>query len=241
MQQQEMDFGVFATAAANHARRRNSRPEPDADGLFDAEGVAIICDRRQCHFEVAGELFGTVQFKEASVPLTAIAPGRWDPVAALSACTKAHGNRAYEVDYAAAKPTNPGGLDEIGIARVVGADGLRPYLSKKGRYFEAAYGVWAPVEQLAERPCRLACRHTERFAESLLRLQRPLDGFAPDGRHRFTGDYRALRGLEDAGLVRIELGPRGGMATAKVTWLPRAYLAPERLAKEDEAAMEMLA
>ncbi|MHC2576572.1 hypothetical protein ACVI1J_001716 [Bradyrhizobium diazoefficiens] len=244
MQQQEMDFGVFATAAANHARRRNSRPEPDADGLFDAEGVAIICDRRQCHFEVAGELFGTVQFKEASVPLTAIAPGRWDPVAALSACTKAHGNRAYEVDYAAAKPTNPGGLDEIGIARVVGADGLRPYLSKKGRYFEAAYGVWAPVE----RPLETEQGFREAFRVSAGKptwaFRKLFDGFAPDGRHRFTGDYRvrrALRGLEDAGLVRIELGPRGGMATAKVTWLPRAYLAPERLAKEDEAAMEMLA
>ena len=52
---------------------------------------------------------------------------------------------------------------------------------------------------------------------------------------------RAVRALEDAGLMRIKLGPRGGMATAKFEWLPRAYLAPERLAPDDEEAMEMLA
>ncbi|SDG60398.1 hypothetical protein SAMN05216338_1001878 [Bradyrhizobium sp. Rc2d] len=43
MQQSEMDFSVFATAAANQARRRNAPPMPDADGLFDAKGVAVIC------------------------------------------------------------------------------------------------------------------------------------------------------------------------------------------------------
>lgn len=242
--QAEMDFGVFATAAANHARRRNAPPAPDVDGLFDAEGVAIICGRRQCHFEVAGELFGTVRFKETSVPLAAIAPGRWDAVAVLAACTKAHGNRAYEVDYATAKPTNPGALDEIRVARVVGADGVRPYLSKKGRYFEAAYGVWAPVE----RPLETEQGFRETFRVSAGKptwaFRKLFDGFAPDGRHCFTGDptvRRSLRALEDAGLVHIELGPRGGMATAKVTWLPRAYLAPERLAPADEEAMEMLA
>jgi len=238
-----MDFGVFATAAANHARRRNAPPQPDHDGLFDAECVAIICGRRQCHFEVAGELFGTVQFKEASVPLTAIAPGRWDPVAALSACTKAHGNRAYEVDYATAKLTNPGGLDEIRIARVVGADGVRPYLSKKRRYFEAAYGVWAPVE----RPLETEQGFRETFRVSAGKptwaFRKLFEGFARD-QHRFTGDYRvrrALRALEDAGLLSIHLGPRGGMATAKCTWTARAYLAPAQLAPAGEEALGALA
>lgn len=59
-----------------------------------------------------------------------------------------------------------------------------------------------------------------------------------------TSDYRvrrALRALEDVGLMRIDLGPRGGMATTKCTWTARAYLAPARLAPDDEAAMEMLA
>lgn len=240
-----MDFGVFATAAANHARRRNAPPHPDRDGLFDAEGVAIICGRRQCAVEVESELFADIQFKETKVRVTAIAPGRWDAVAALAACTTARGGRVYEVDYATAKPTNPNGLDELRIAAIVGADGITPYLSKKGRYFEAAYGVWAPVE----RPLETEQGFRETFRVSAGKptwvFRKLFDGFAPDGRrHRFAGDpivRRSLRALEDAGLVHIELGPRGGMATAKVTWLPRAYLAPERLAKEDEAAMEMLA
>jgi hypothetical protein len=61
---------------------------------------------------------------------------------------------------------------------------------------------------------------------------------------RSHSDYRvrlSLRALEDVGLVKIELGPRGGIATAKCTWTARAYLAPERLAPADEEAMEMLA
>ncbi|MCS3893430.1 hypothetical protein M2171_002563 [Bradyrhizobium japonicum USDA 38] len=239
MQQSEMDFGVYATAAANHARRRIGPPAPDRDGLFDLEGVTIICGRRQCAVEAVGELFVDVLFKERTARVTAIAPGKWDPVSILIACTWAHGNRVFEVDYATARPTNPGGLDEIRIARVVGADGIRPYLTKRSRYFESEHGVWAPVARLAD-------------AEGLRSFRR-----APPGKPTWafrtllwghggprTSDYavrKALRALEDAGLVRIELGPRGGMATAKVTWTLRAYLAPERLDPDDEAAMEMLA
>ncbi|WP_340672361.1 hypothetical protein [Bradyrhizobium ottawaense] len=245
-QQAEMDFGVFATAAANHARRRHLPPAPDADGLFDADGVAVICGRRQCHFEPACDLFGHVQFKETGVPLTAIGPGKWDPVAVLSACTMAKGSRVYGVDYDKVTPTNPGGVDEIRIARVVGADGIRPYLSKTGRYFEAAYGVWAPVE----RPLETEQGFRETFLVSAGKptwaFRKLFEGFAlrGDEHHRFTGDYRvrrALRALEDAGLMLIELGPRGGMATARCKWTARAYLAPARLNPDDEAAMEMLA
>jgi hypothetical protein len=62
--QQEMDFGVFATVACNHARRKNEPPQFDADGLFDIDGVTVICGRRQCHDEPIGELFCDVEFKE---------------------------------------------------------------------------------------------------------------------------------------------------------------------------------
>lgn len=220
--QQELDFGVFATAAANHARRRSSPPQPDRDGLFDADGVTIIAGRRQCAVEVAGDLFVDIQFKETKIRVTAIAPGRWDAVAVLSACTRAHGNRAYEVDYATAKPTNPNGLDELRIAAIVAADGLRPFLSKR-----PSAATWA-------------------FRKVTDAWSSPKFGFReyPNGCHSLMRDYRvrrAMRALEDAGLVHIELGPRGGMATAKVTWLPRAYLAPAQLAPADEEALEMLA
>lgn len=238
--QQEMDFGVFATAAANHARRRNSPPVPDTDGLFDAEGVAVICGRRQCHFEVAGELFGTVQFRETRVPLTAIAPGKWDPIAILSACTRAHGGKVFEVDYATAKPTNPGGLDELRIAAVLGADGLRPYLSKTARYFEGDHGLWAPVRNPAETELvsfRRATAGKPTWAFKCV-INMPDDGVPKAGGYSLR---RALRALEDAGLMSIQLGPRGGMATARCTWTARAFLAPERLAPADEEAMELLA
>ncbi|WP_271602753.1 hypothetical protein [Bradyrhizobium sp. CCBAU 45384] len=244
--QAELDFGVYATAQSNWARRKNAPPQPDADGLFDANGVDVICGRRQCYFEGGSDLFGTVQFKETRVPLTAIAPGKWDPVAVLAACTRAHGSRTYEVDYATAKPENPGGLDEIKIARVVGADGTRPYLSKPGRYFEAAYGVWAPVY----RPLEIEQGFRETFRARVGRptwaFRKLFEGFplCEDEHHRFTGDHRvrrALRALEDAGLVRIELGPRGGMTPARCAWTARAYLAPAQLAPADEEALEMLA
>jgi len=237
--QTEMDFAVYATAQSNWARRKNAPPQPDANGLFDACDVDVICGRRQCYFEAASDLFGTVQFQETHVPLTAIAPGKWDPVSILSACTKAHGNRVYEVDYATAKPTNPGGIDELRIAAVVGADGIRPYLSKKSRYFEAQWGAVKPVERPVEaerdyRNFRRAMAGSPTWAFRNLLSPQSLR----------TSDYnvrRALRALEDAGLVRIELGPRGGMAAAKVEWLPRAYLVPERLAPEDEEALGAMA
>lgn len=219
-----MDDDVFATPASNHARRKNRPPAPDADGLFDARGVDIICGRRQCYFDVAGDLFGHVQFQETRIPLTAIAPGLWDPIAVLSACTRAHGNRVYEVNNDMAKPTNPDGIDELRIARVVGAAGIRPYLSRRGRYNytdeqDAARNAHAGMPTWPFELIITSCKDSGR-------------------------DYRvrlSLRALEDVGLVQIELGPRGGMATAKVTWTSRAYLAPERLAPEDEEAMETLA
>lgn len=245
--QLEIDFGVYATAACNHARRLNAPPVPDADGLFDVDGVAIICGRRQCAVEPDGELFATVQFNETKIKVTAIAPGRWDPVAILSACTKAHGNRVYAVDYETAKPTNPNGLDELRIARVVGADGIRPYLSRKSRYAglegDSVRGplIMPPRQHVLPDTLRQVLPGHMTWSFRCV-MQKD---YGPDG-HWLprTSDYnvrRALRALEDAGLVHIELGPRGGMATAKVTWLPRAYLAPERLAPADEEAMGMLA
>lgn len=238
--QTEMDYGVFATAQSNWARMKNAPPQPDADGLFDARGVDVLCGRRQCYFDVAGDLFGHVQFNKTRIPLTAIAPGKWDPVAVLAACTKVHGNRVYDVDYATVKPTNPGGIDELRIARVVGADGIRPHLSKKGRYFEADYGVWAPVARPTEAEMDFHDFSRASAGKPTWAFRTLLFGH---GGPR-TSDYRvrrALRALEDVGLVRIQLGPRGGMAAARYTWLPRAFLAPKRLDPVDEAAMEALA
>lgn len=221
-QQQEMDFGVFATAACNHARRKSAPPAPDRDGLFDIDGVTVICGRRQCYFEVASELFGDVKSTNATIRLMAIAPGKFDAVAIHAACTKAHGSRVYEVDYDRSKPSNYAGLDEIRIARFVGAMGIQPYTPQRGQYS-------------IDRHSRTVLAVTGEPTRSFRNILR-----APECRyHNNSGARLGLRGLEEAGLIHIERGPRGGMA--KCTWLPRAYLATERLAPADEAAMEMLA
>ncbi|MCA6098153.1 hypothetical protein [Bradyrhizobium australafricanum] len=235
-----MDFGAFATPACNQVRRKNSPPSPDADGLFDATGVDIICGRRQCHFEPVIDLLGRVQFMETRVQLVTIAPGRWDPAAILAACTRAHGNRVYEVDTSRVTPANPSGLDELKIARIVGADGVRPYLSKKSRYFEGRLGVVTP----AARPVQ-----AERRYNILRRSEagKPTWAFRSllfDVRGPRTSDYkvrRALRALEDAGLMHIQLGKMGGMATAKCTWTTRAYLTAPEFSLYDEDALAQIA
>jgi hypothetical protein len=52
--------------------------------------------------------------------------------------------------------------------------------------------------------------------------------------------HKALRALEEVGLMRIELGPRVGMMTAMCFWQSRAYLALARVAAaEDEAWREL--
>jgi hypothetical protein len=219
--QQEFDFAVFATPACDHARRKNGPPVPDGAGLFDADDVTIICGRRQCQFEPASELFGDVRFKETKIGLTALAPGRWEPMAILSACTTARGGRTFVVDYDKVSPKDPDRLDEIRIARILGADGVRPYRSRSMHGFPGGIRAGDP---------------TYAFENILLREQKN------------TSDYdvrRALRALEDAGLMNIELGPRGGLRRAKFTWLPRAYLPqpaprPTAFEEDDEMAMEAM-
>lgn len=228
--QGEMDFGVYATAACNDARRRNMPPVPDQAGFFDSDGVIEICGRRQCNAEFSGEFAATVQFTETKVPLTAIAPGRWDAVSILSACTKAHRSRVVLVKAHKVRPKNPGGLDELKIARIVAADGVVPYRSRGL--------VHAGIK---------AADPTYAFENILAVRQILIDEVVAE--HRNTSNYsvrRGLRALEDVGLVKIKLGPRGGMATATFSWTTLAYLpktAPHQVATnhDDDLALEALA
>jgi hypothetical protein len=80
------------------------------------------------------------------------------------------------------------------IANIAGADGLRPYLSKR------AGPTWA-------------------FKSVLLSA-------SPAQVDQSYHWRRAVRALEDFGLLSIKLGPRRGLATATLTWTPRAYFTP---------------
>jgi hypothetical protein len=256
-------YAGYATPACNAVRRRNAPPVPDSDGLFDAAGVGEICGRRQCSVHVKSELTILITGSKhrdrrtpiASLPapfvLTAAQPGRWHPVAILSACTRANGGKAYDVDpekvILISKPGRYGqNLDELKVAQVVGADGLRPFLSRPGNH------------------------HLRYSEDGTLIVQRPLNhrnipaGYIPiiEGTKAASGNptwaflqvlclgslqpkmsyevRRALRALEDVGLVDIEPGPRGGMATATVTWTARAMMPPQ-LSLYDHDALQAIA
>jgi hypothetical protein len=66
-----------------------------------------------------------------------------------------------------------------------------------------------------------------------------------DGHVRVAGcersyEYRrAIRTLDDAGLLKLTVGPRGGFGRATFEWLPAAYLAVEA-PKLDHADAEFL-
>lgn len=98
------------------------------------------------------------------------------------------------------------------IANIAGADGLRPYLSKR------AGPTWA-------------------FKSVLLSA-------SPAQVDQSYHSRRAVRALEDFGLLSIKLGPRGGFTTAALTWTPRAYIAPvvrTALTHEEERFFDELA
>lgn len=222
MTQLKFDYGAYATVSYNPERRRNASPQPDRDGLFDVEGVTVICGRRQCNVEPVGELFLDVQFQKTKVRVTAFAQGKFDPVSVLTACTEARGSRAYKVDYETARPTHPEGIDELRVAAVVGAAGIRPYFPRRGKYTHARNGA----DRIAS-----AGLPTWAFEQIIMGSED-------------RSDYRVrhgLRALEDAGLIEIKRGPRGGMAAARCTWTARAYLVAGPLAPADDEALGELA
>ena len=236
----------YSTPACNSVRAKNKPPEPDADGLFGLDGVREICGRRQCMLSEAGEFSVMVTYQTSTTPLHATASGRWDPVAILKACSKAHGNQTYDVDETTAKPTNPGGVDEIKMARIVGANGLRPYLSKTGKHRRhPVAGRFIARDQRAQDGV-----HGIPFHQSGATTWSFLQVLYTAGSEYIipiinSEVRKAIRALEDVGLVDVDLGPRGGMATASVTWTKRAMLQrpeprPVSFASDDDRALECL-
>ena len=140
------------------------------------------------------------------------------------------------------------------IAEIVGADGIRPYLSRPGKY-----SVRGEDDRnlrnfiIPERADRQSLMTYERGTSGdwtwplfcIFKLKVfPMEAMAIDlstaaGK---SSDYRrAVRALDDAGLLKLTVGPRGGFGTATFEWLPAAYLAAvERKEKFHNADSQFL-
>jgi hypothetical protein len=117
---------------------------PDANGHFNRENVTAVCARKNCTVEFASEYVAFVRHAKGQHVLTAIDPDKWVPIAVLEARSNALQRPVFKVDYLQARPKNPNGLDELKIARVLAADGIKPYLSRSGHYGADERGVLVP-------------------------------------------------------------------------------------------------
>jgi hypothetical protein len=140
-------------------------------------------DAGNAGFLVESDMHGTVAHGGAARRLAAASPGRWDPVDVLKAYSRVHGNQIFDVDERTAKPESRSGIDEIRVARIVGADGLRTYM----------------VRPPAGSPST-AFRHILDSANAGDNSATTTDEVASNAAVR-----RALRALEDVGLVNITL------------------------------------
>jgi hypothetical protein len=216
---------------------------PNANGLFTVDQVAVLASKRGCVTHKAGDYGVEIQYRrKPSASIMATDKGLWHPVNIFRACREAVGQPHYEIDYAKAKIKNPGGLNEVLIAQIVGADGVRPYLSRPGKY---EVGI-------NERDGRLIWNHPNVLDGNdflIYDVPKAIVGgwtwpmfnlFQPSMNSGKSYDYRrAVRTLDDAGLLKLTVGPRGGFGTATFEWLPAAYLAVEA-PKLDHADAEFL-
>jgi len=195
-------------------------PAPDKDGFFDLLGVKALAGRRGCKVKKLSELglqvardarfvdiYGGLRVRKntGGATLTAISPGLWDPVSIIAACSKARGLAVCEIDMAVAKPKNEGRLDELKIARICAADSLQPYVSRRSRNHYRVPGepTW---------DFKLVMRSAE----------------SSETRELFRSNSyawrKAVRTLQDVGLLDVTPGPRGGLVRAVCRWTPLAYL-----------------
>lgn len=240
---------LFNNPNTDRARAKNPMPPPDKDGLFNYAGVCALAHRRDCTVrklsDLAAEVVGAervhVPEKDRTITLTAIAPGLWDPVAIIAACSQARGLEAYDVDRATAKPKNDGGLDEIKIARICAADSLRPYLTKESRYLQAdgnPNNIMMPPNGEMQRLNREGYGVVDVPGMQRAGAGDPTWAFnqvlwsasnCHHGNGARSNSYawrKAVRTLQDVGLLDVTPGPRGGLVRAVCRWTPLAYLPP---------------
>jgi hypothetical protein len=109
---------------------------PNEHGLFDIHQLAHLVVKRSCEVIDVEDYSCEIRYRSgATIKVMAHDADLWHPVNIFRACREAAGRPHYMIDYAKAKITNPGDLDEVRIAAIIGADGVRPHLSRPSRYF----------------------------------------------------------------------------------------------------------
>jgi hypothetical protein len=221
---------------------------PNEHGLFTIDQVKALTSKRYCVLTGFGDCGCEIQHRHNEpVKIMATDRGLWSPVNIFRACRQAAGQPHYEIDYAKAKIKNHGNLDEVRVAKIVGADGVRPYLSRPSPYLTAHDKVdILRLNGVRELPDDISI-------EKLGTLKGAVGGWTWPLFCLFncwvtnpgkSYDYRrAVRALDDAGLLKLTVGPRGGFGTATFKWLPLAHLQPfERQAPDfDPVGAEALA
>jgi len=240
----------------------NDAMVPNENGLFTVDQVAVLASKRGCKTRVVDDYGCEIRRGEKEVKIMATDRGLWSPVNVFRACRQAAGQPSYEIDYAKIKikdsrdPNEIGNakfdgtvvriLDERRIATIIGADGVRPYLSRPSQYL-----VNEDMKTITRPPSGAWQREPSPDQRRV-----PAGGWTYPMYRIITGRYiktaahcpvyrRAMRALADAGLVRALIGSMRGIGSGPVViyWQPLAYLplpAP-KLADVDDEAMALLA
>jgi hypothetical protein len=221
-------------------------PQSDEDWLYDLAGVTELARRRYCKIEVVSDFQLRVK-RQKIVTLDAIAPGKWEPVAIIKACTLAAARVAYDVDAALATPIREE-LDEFKIARVAAAAGLKPYLTRKGRHHRDGFHI---TRALNGQGLRLVAQGYQ-VVEPGLPLAQPgqqswnFMSLLTNYSDRDNNTVRAaLQALLDVGLITQD-PTWTGLCTKSVLWTerarkPRPAPRPMAFAADDDNALECIA
>jgi hypothetical protein len=223
--------------------------KPNGNGLFDLKNTALIARRLQCKIETPTNDYiltvvgGANSKRNSKATVTAVDAGLWDPVDIIAACRIATGSTTLKAS--AWLTENPGGLDELRIAKILGAAGAKTYWKNASEKWD---------HKLRETVIVPAGTATDTFKTIIhtvngrpRRVPFPMQQLDKYGPIRHTKFFDSLQLLEFLGLLKIQRRPRGGTEMARISWLPLAYPqartpAPvEILHDDDEHALDCLA
>jgi hypothetical protein len=237
-----------------HVVRPATDMVPDQNNLLTVHQVAGLACRRACRtiyksdlaLYILGPKMQTDRRRTQGVVVGATDVGRWSVIGVLAACCEVVGRPTYRIPVGA-RIRNPGGLDELKIARIIAADGVRPYLARPSR---KRNGVVRPIELRLRAQAVGVPEDMDRATageRTWLMLKLMVIPYHSQIAAKTTYNFRrCVRLLNEVGLLETQPGKKGGLGTATHTWMPSAYLAtPSERAPEidqgDECALREIA